>query len=110
MQKKPCGTFAEKLCPFSPLFVPALQHFPPFSWGLQNFPNHCRESTIKSFTYLPPNATFELAMMRITEQQFMEAQTLLDKARTYKSYSLENKLHFRIHSAMGSMGCRTPMI
>ncbi|CAO4365651.1 unnamed protein product [Caenorhabditis nigoni] len=69
-----------------------------------------RESSIKSFTYLPPNATYELAMLRISEQQFIEAQTLLDKARAYKSYSLENKLHFRIHSAMGTMGCRTPMM
>lgn len=69
-----------------------------------------RESSIKSFTYLPPNATFELAMLRISQNSHTEAQTLLDKARAYKSYSLENKLHFRIHSAMGTMGCRTPMM
>ncbi|CAI5442073.1 unnamed protein product [Caenorhabditis angaria] len=69
-----------------------------------------RESKITDFTYLPPNATYEIAMIRISEGLTNESQQLLAKARSYTKYSLENKLHFRIHSAMDNMGCRTPML
>ncbi|CAD6198263.1 unnamed protein product [Caenorhabditis auriculariae] len=69
-----------------------------------------KESQLEAFTYLPPNATFELALIRVSEGAHMEAELLLAKARSYKSYSLENKLHFRIHSAMDTMGVRTPIM
>ncbi|CAB3411270.1 unnamed protein product [Caenorhabditis bovis] len=68
------------------------------------------EQHIDAFTYLPPNATYEMALIRINEGFHTDGEKLLNVARSYKGYSLENKLHFRIHSAMDSMGCRTPML
>lgn len=67
------------------------------------------EQKLTDFTYLPPNSTYEMAVIRIQKGERSEAEQLLARARSYKSYSLENKLHFRIHSAMDNMGCRTPM-
>ncbi|WKX92947.1 hypothetical protein Q1695_010740 [Nippostrongylus brasiliensis] len=68
------------------------------------------ESDIVDFTYLPPNAHFEMALLRIADGDREEAEALLAKARNYRGFPLENKLNFRIHSAMENLGTRTPMI
>nr|CDJ90436.1 Outer membrane protein domain containing protein [Haemonchus contortus] len=68
------------------------------------------ESELVDFTYLPPNAIYELALLRIAEGYREEAELLLARARSYKGFSLENKLLFRIHAAMENLGSRTPMV
>ncbi|KAL6734509.1 hypothetical protein Aduo_005042 [Ancylostoma duodenale] len=68
------------------------------------------EEDLVDFVYLPPNAYYELALLRIADGLRDEAETLLAKARAYKGFPLENKLHFRIHSAMENLGSRTPMV
>ncbi|KAK6012663.1 tetratricopeptide repeat protein, partial [Ostertagia ostertagi] len=68
------------------------------------------ESELTDFTHLPPNAIYELALLRIADGDREEAEILLAKARSYKGFPLENKLHFRIHGAMENLGTRTPMV
>ncbi|KAK6736493.1 hypothetical protein RB195_019277 [Necator americanus] len=68
------------------------------------------EEDLDDFAYLPPNAFYELALLRIADGLPEEAEALLAKARNYKGFPLENKLHFRIHSAMENLGTRTPMM
>uniref|UniRef100_A0AC35GN34 Uncharacterized protein n=2 Tax=Panagrolaimus sp. PS1159 TaxID=55785 RepID=A0AC35GN34_9BILA len=66
------------------------------------------EKFITEFSYLVPNACFELAMLRKELGRGEEVVALLNKALTYKGYSLETKLHFRIHAAMEAEGVKTP--
>jgi len=50
--------------------------------------------------YLLPYSTVELAILLEEQGQLEEAKRLLDTARQeYKDYSLQNRLHFRIHAA-----------
>lgn len=68
-----------------------------------------REGDLRDHFYLIPNATFELSQVRISQGRLEEAEILLNKARSYKGYSMENKLHFRIHASMENLGARTPL-
>ncbi|VDN20432.1 unnamed protein product [Cylicostephanus goldi] len=68
------------------------------------------EDDLVDFAYLPPNALYELALIRVADGMREEAEVLLAKARSFKGFPLENKLHFRIHSAMENLGARTPMV
>lgn len=61
------------------------------------------ESALTDNFYLVPNACFELAMTCAADRRRAEAEALLRKARAYKGYSLENKLLFRVHSAMETL-------
>jgi len=50
--------------------------------------------------YLVPYATVELALLLIASGETQDAAILLETARTgYKDYSLQSRLHFRIHAA-----------
>ncbi|CAJ0583163.1 unnamed protein product, partial [Mesorhabditis spiculigera] len=68
----------------------------------------CSEQIVE-LKYLVPNATFELGSVMMLEGSHDTAMELLAKARAYKGYSLENKLHFRIHGLMDQMEVRTPV-
>jgi len=48
--------------------------------------------------YLVPYTTLELALL-LLETQSQEAGLLLEQAKNYKDYSLQSRLHFRIHAA-----------
>ena len=53
---------------------------------------------LKADKYLLPYATVELALLLIKENS-EEAWELLETAKSYKDYSLQSRLHFRIHAA-----------
>jgi len=54
--------------------------------------------------YLAPYATVELALILIKSGQIEEAAVLLETAKTsYKDYSLQSRLHFRIHAAQNQL-------
>ncbi|CAD5212909.1 unnamed protein product [Bursaphelenchus okinawaensis] len=58
------------------------------------------ESRLTDNFYLVPNATFELSQIRFEQKNYSEAESLLNKVKQYKGYSLENKLLFRVHAAV----------
>jgi hypothetical protein len=54
--------------------------------------------------YLAPYATVELALILVNSGQIDEAGVLLETAKTsYKDYSLQSRLHFRIHAAQNQL-------
>ena len=55
-------------------------------------------SGLKADKYLLPYASVELALLLI-EDNSQEAWDLLEAAKNYKDYSLQSRLHFRIHAA-----------
>jgi hypothetical protein len=61
------------------------------------------ERDITDYFYLVPNSVFELAQIKIETNKLKEAHAYLLKARSYQKYSLENKLHFRIHGAFETL-------
>jgi hypothetical protein len=61
------------------------------------------EKLLTDYFYLVPNSVFELAQIQIEKNQPKDAYSLLLKAKSYQRYSLENKLHFRVHGAMESL-------
>uniref|UniRef100_A0A915EQV1 Tetratricopeptide repeat protein 39B n=1 Tax=Ditylenchus dipsaci TaxID=166011 RepID=A0A915EQV1_9BILA len=68
------------------------------------------EKRLTDHFYLAPNACFELALVSADLNRAEEVEVLLARARAYKGYSLETKLHFRIHCAMEKYsGARTPI-
>uniref|UniRef100_F1L255 Tetratricopeptide repeat protein 39B n=1 Tax=Ascaris suum TaxID=6253 RepID=F1L255_ASCSU len=67
------------------------------------------EGELEDHSYLVPYAVFELAQLRADERREDDAKQLLEKARSYKGYPLETRLHFRIHSRSEALGARTPL-
>lgn len=71
---------------------------------------------LKADTYLVPYATFEYGLMLKEQGQTQAAMNILEKAKNdFKDYSLQSRLHFRIHAAQndlksksGSRGPSTP--
>uniref|UniRef100_A0A7E4VQ28 TPR_REGION domain-containing protein n=1 Tax=Panagrellus redivivus TaxID=6233 RepID=A0A7E4VQ28_PANRE len=61
------------------------------------------ERIVTDFSYIVPNACFELAMTRQSLGSPDQALSLLQRALTYRGYSLETKLHFRIQAAMEAL-------
>ena len=53
---------------------------------------------LKADKYLLPYASVELALLLLKDSS-QEAWDLLESAKNYKDYSLQSRLHFRIHAA-----------
>ncbi|VDM38776.1 unnamed protein product [Toxocara canis] len=66
------------------------------------------ENDLRDHSYVAPYAVFELAQLRADEGSDDRAKQLLERARSYKGYPLETRLHFRIHNASEALGARTP--
>ena len=57
------------------------------------------EKLLKHDRYLVPYAMVELAFLQLSQNNAAEAKQLFDKAKNnHKGYSLESRLHFRIHA------------
>lgn len=78
-----------------------LRHSNKFFQAEQCFQEICTlEKMLSQDHYLVPYALLELAMLHTLSGRLQDARSMLDKARrNYKGYSLETRLHFRIHSA-----------
>uniref|UniRef100_A0A3B5LZJ8 Tetratricopeptide repeat protein 39B n=1 Tax=Xiphophorus couchianus TaxID=32473 RepID=A0A3B5LZJ8_9TELE len=62
------------------------------------------ESRIRYDHYLIPFSLYELGLLYKQQGDFVKAATYIEKAKTnYKDYSMESRLHFRIHAALSSL-------
>ncbi|XP_015250069.1 PREDICTED: tetratricopeptide repeat protein 39B [Cyprinodon variegatus] len=62
------------------------------------------ESRIRYDHYLIPFTLYELGLLYKQQGDFLKATTYIEKAKTnYKDYSMESRLHFRIHAALSSL-------
>ncbi|XP_053715330.1 tetratricopeptide repeat protein 39B [Synchiropus splendidus] len=62
------------------------------------------EGRIKYDHYLVPFTLYELGLLYKQQGDFAKAATFIEKAKTnYKDYSMESRLHFRIHAALSSL-------
>uniref|UniRef100_A0A0N5C3S2 TPR_REGION domain-containing protein n=1 Tax=Strongyloides papillosus TaxID=174720 RepID=A0A0N5C3S2_STREA len=57
-----------------------------------------RESQLTDHTYLAPNATYELALLKNSTGNIELSKELLKKALIYHGYLLETRLHLKIHN------------
>ncbi|XP_012687139.2 tetratricopeptide repeat protein 39B-like isoform X2 [Clupea harengus] len=63
------------------------------------------EKSIKYNDYLVPFAMYELGILYNQQGETKKAITYIENAKmNYKDYSMESRLHFRIHAALSSMG------
>ncbi|KAK8751418.1 hypothetical protein OTU49_017502 [Cherax quadricarinatus] len=62
------------------------------------------EKKIKEDTYLVPNALLELGLILLRANDLEQSRIILEHAKNnYKSYSLESRLHFRIHATLNKI-------
>ncbi|PWA28141.1 hypothetical protein CCH79_00018257 [Gambusia affinis] len=62
------------------------------------------ESRIRYDHYLIPFSLYELGLLYKQQGDFVKATTYIEKAKmNYKDYSMESRLHFRIHAALSSL-------
>uniref|UniRef100_A0A3P9PJE0 Tetratricopeptide repeat protein 39B n=1 Tax=Poecilia reticulata TaxID=8081 RepID=A0A3P9PJE0_POERE len=62
------------------------------------------ESRIRYDHYLIPFSLYELGLLYKQQGDFVKAAAYIEKAKTnYKDYSMESRLHFRIHAALSSL-------
>ncbi|KAM4751189.1 tetratricopeptide repeat protein 39B-like [Anableps anableps] len=63
------------------------------------------EKDIKHDTYLVPFTMYELGLLHKLKGDINTAITVIENAKTnYRDYSMESRLHFRIHAALNTMG------
>ncbi|KAF6729992.1 Tetratricopeptide repeat protein 39B [Oryzias melastigma] len=63
------------------------------------------ENDIKHDNYLVPFTTYELGLLHKQKGDVNKAITVIESVKTnYKNYSMESRLHFRIHAALNTMG------
>lgn len=59
------------------------------------------EKKIKEDNYLVPNALLEIGLLLVRANDLEQARIILEHTKShYKSYSLESRLHFRIHATL----------
>ncbi|XP_072239930.1 tetratricopeptide repeat protein 39B-like [Leuresthes tenuis] len=64
-----------------------------------------RENDIKHDSYLVPYTMYELGLLHKQRGDINKAITVIENAKmNYKDYSMESRLHFRIHAALNTMG------
>ncbi|CAI5660854.1 tetratricopeptide repeat protein 39B [Oreochromis aureus] len=62
------------------------------------------EGRIRYDHYLIPFTLYELGLLYKQQGDFLKATTYIENAKTnYKDYSMESRLHFRIHAALNSL-------
>ncbi|KAG8130542.1 putative Tetratricopeptide repeat protein [Naja naja] len=62
------------------------------------------EKQLKYDTYLAPYSTYELGLLYKQQNEREKAVRFIETAKNnYKDYSMESRLHFRIHAALSSM-------
>ena len=67
------------------------------------------QGQLKADKYLLPYATVELALLLMDAGDSNQALQLLEMAKNnYKDYSLQSRLHFRIHAAQNKIQSKTP--
>ncbi|XP_040892474.1 tetratricopeptide repeat protein 39B-like [Toxotes jaculatrix] len=63
------------------------------------------ENNIKHENYLVPYTMYELGLLHKQKGDISAAITVIENAKmNYKDYSMESRLHFRIHAALNTMG------
>ncbi|XP_041839522.1 tetratricopeptide repeat protein 39B-like isoform X2 [Melanotaenia boesemani] len=63
------------------------------------------ENNIKHDNYLVPYTMYELGLLHKQRGDINKAITVIENAKmNYKNYSMESRLHFRIHAALNTMG------
>ncbi|XP_047220905.1 tetratricopeptide repeat protein 39B-like isoform X2 [Girardinichthys multiradiatus] len=63
------------------------------------------EKDIKHDTYLVPFSMYELGLLHKLKGDIKMAITVIENAKmNYREYSMESRLHFRIHAALNTMG------
>ncbi|XP_045131634.1 tetratricopeptide repeat protein 39B-like isoform X3 [Portunus trituberculatus] len=62
------------------------------------------EKKIKEDTYLVPNALLELGLLLLRANDLEQSRIILEHAKNnYKGYSLESRLHFRVHATLNKI-------
>jgi tetratricopeptide (TPR) repeat protein len=62
------------------------------------------ESKIKSVTYIPPHAAFELGLTHMNVKNYKDAKRWLERARDhYSGFLVESLVHLRIHGALSKL-------
>ncbi|XP_022087352.1 tetratricopeptide repeat protein 39B-like isoform X1 [Acanthaster planci] len=62
-----------------------------------------QEGKILYNNYLVPYATMELGLLYLQHNRLSEAKLFLLQSRSKKKFMLENKLHFKVHSAVNNL-------
>uniref|UniRef100_A0A8C5GAI5 Tetratricopeptide repeat protein 39B n=1 Tax=Gouania willdenowi TaxID=441366 RepID=A0A8C5GAI5_GOUWI len=65
------------------------------------------ENNIRHDTYLVPFTMYELGLLHKQKGDITKAISVIEDAKSvmnYKDYSMESRLHFRIHAALNTMG------
>ncbi|XP_038134505.1 tetratricopeptide repeat protein 39B-like isoform X2 [Cyprinodon tularosa] len=63
------------------------------------------EKEIKHETYLVPFTMYELGLLHKLKGDINKAITVIENAKNnYRDYSMESRLHFRIHATLNTMG------
>ncbi|XP_071799750.1 tetratricopeptide repeat protein 39B-like isoform X1 [Asterias amurensis] len=69
-----------------------------------------QEEKIVYNNYLVPYATMELGLLYLEHNRLEEAKLFLLRSRSKKKFMLENKLHFKVHSAINNLRAKLNLV